>query len=139
MTDEEFFVQFESATLPVECFHHADHVKMAFLYLRRFPVVDALRRFSASLARYAAAHDKPHLYNETITWAYLLIIRERLARAGPVQTWAEFAAANKDLLDWKDSVLKRYYREGTLTSDLAKKTFVLPDKGIEGTNEGSSA
>ena len=139
MTDEEFFVQFESATLPVECFHHADHVKMAFLYLRRFPVVDALRRFSDSLARYAAAHDKPHLYNETITWAYLLIIRERLARAGPDQTWTEFAAANKDLLDWKDSVLNKYYRKDTLTSDLAKKTFVLPDKGIGSTNEGSSA
>jgi hypothetical protein len=139
VTDHEFFVQFENATLPVECFHHTDHVKMAFLYLQRFSVVDALRRFSDSLARFAAAHDKPHLYNETITWAYLLIIQERLARAGPDQTWTQFAAANKDLLDWKDSILKKYYREDTLTSDLAKKTFVLPDKALPARNEGSSA
>ena len=91
---------------------------------------NALRRFSDSLARFAAAHGKTGLYNETITWAYLLIIRERLARKGGHQTWTEFAAANEDLLSWKDSVLKKYYREETLTSDLAKKTFVLPDKAI---------
>ena len=136
MTDEEFFLQFENATLPVECFHHADHVKMAFLYLCRFPVVDALRRFSDSLGRFAAAHHKPHLYNETITWAYLLIIRERLARAERPQTWAEFAAANSDLLDWKDSILKKYYREDTLRSDVAKRTFVLPDKALVLQDEG---
>ncbi len=139
MTDDEFVAQFENATLPIESFRHVDHVKMAFLYLQRFRVVDALRRFSDSLARFAAAHGKTDLYNETITWAYLLIIRERLARAGRHQTWTEFAAGNPDLLSWKDSVLKKYYREETLTSDLAKKTFILPDKAIPSSNAALSA
>ncbi len=134
MTDDEFVTQFENATLPIQSFRHADHVKMAFLYLQKYPVVDALRRFSDSLARFAAAHGKTGLYNETITWAYLLIIRERLARAGRHQTWMEFAAGNEDLLSWKDSVLKKYYREETLTSALAKTTFVLPDKAISASN-----
>ena len=72
--------------------------------------------------------EKPGLYNETVTWAFLLLIRERMARAGFQQTWTQFAAGNPDLLTWKDNVLKKYYRDETLSSDLAKSTFVFPDR-----------
>jgi hypothetical protein len=123
-----FIVRFENCTLPNESFHHADHLRMAFLYLRRYPALEALQRFSVSLTRFAAAHGKPDLYNETVTWAFLLLIRERMVRAGCEQTWLQFAAANSDLLQWKDNVLKKYYREETLQSDLAKRIFLFPDK-----------
>ena len=128
MTDDEFVAAFENCTLPLEAFRHADHVRMAFLYLTRYPPLEALQCFSASLIRFAAAHGKTSLYNETITWAYLLLIRERLARAGRAQTWAEFVRANPDLLDWNQSVLKKYYQDETLRSELARSTFLLPDR-----------
>jgi hypothetical protein len=130
MTDDEFIASFENCSLSNASFHHVDHVKMAFLYLCRYPALEALQRFSASLTRFAAAYGKPALYNETVTWAFLLLIRERMARAGGQQTWTEFAASNQDLLSWKDNVLKRYYRDETLSSDLARTTFLLPDKTI---------
>ena len=83
---------------------------------------------STSLRRFAASLGKADRYHETITWAFLLLIRERMARAGNGMDWAEFAAANDDLLSWEQSVLKKYYREETLASDLARVTFVLPDR-----------
>ena len=43
-------------------------------------------------------------------------------------TWEEFARQNPDLLTWRDGILSRYYHEATLQSDLARKTFMLPDK-----------
>ena len=132
MTDDEFMASFENCSLSNESFHHSDHVKMAFLYLSRYPALEALQRFSASLARFAAASGKPGLYNETVTWAFLLLIRERMVRAGSRQTWAEFTANNEDLLNWKESILKKYYREETLRSDLAKNIFVFPDRNIAG-------
>jgi hypothetical protein len=92
MTDDDFIASFESCDLPNDCFHHADHIKMAFLYQSRYPALEALQRFSASLARFAAAYGKPDLYNETVTWAFLLLIRERMVRAGCLQTWAQFVA-----------------------------------------------
>lgn len=128
MTDDEFVTAFENGTLPLEALRHADHVRMAFLYLGRYPLLEAIRRFSASLVNFATAHGKTNLYNETITWAYLLLIQERLARAARHQTWDEFAAANPDLLNWSDSVLKKYYREETLKSELARATFIFPDR-----------
>ena len=128
MTEDEFIAAFENCTLPLESFRHADHVKMAFLYLRRYPPLEAIRRFSAAIVKFATAHGKTNLYNETITWAYLLLMEERLARAGRQQTWAEFAVHNPDLLDRHDRILKKYYRDETLESDLAKSTFLFPDK-----------
>jgi hypothetical protein len=128
MNDSEWMQAFESCTLPNRSFHHADHVKMAFLYLQKYTPLEALGRFSSALTRFATANGKPALYNETITWAFLLLIRERIARTSSPQTWAEFSAANADLLCWDDNILKKYYRSETLTSELAKSVFLFPDK-----------
>jgi hypothetical protein len=127
MTDEEFIESFENCTLPRESFHHHDHVKLAWLYLRSYPVLEALARFSEGLKRFASFHGKSNLYHETITWAYIFIIRERMTRATREETWEDFADRNADLLNWGKSILKRYYREATLQSDLARKLFVFPD------------
>ncbi len=129
MTGEELIAQFESGATPADTFHHADHVRLAFEYLGRYPALEALDRFSNALKRFAAAQGKAERYHETITWAYLLLIRERMARAGGFQPWEEFAKQNADLFIWKGGVLAMLYRQETLDSDLARQTFVLPDLG----------
>jgi hypothetical protein len=53
-----------------------------------------------------------------------------MARTGSAnpQSWEEFAATSADLLDWKENILKKYYRAETLASDLARRTFLMPDR-----------
>jgi len=109
-------------------FHHADHVRVAFAYVAEFPMAEALAKFSAALKRFALARGKPNLYHETVTWAYLLLIGERFARAGKTQSWGEFSEQNGDLLRWKGGILERYYTQATLDSDLARRTFLFPDR-----------
>ncbi len=128
LTDGERIAQFESAAVPPDSFHHPDHVHLAFAYLRQYTILEALERFPAALQRFAQHHGKPNLYHQTITWAYLFLIHERLARAEHPQTWEEFAQANPDLLTWKNGILTKYYGEETLQSDLARKVFIFPDK-----------
>jgi hypothetical protein len=129
MTGDELIAQFESGATAAENFHHADHVRLGFEYLCRYTALEALGRFSVALQRFAAAQGKPRLYHETITWAYLLLIRERLARASGTPTWEEFAERNSDLLVWKGGVLATLYRQETLDSELARQIFILPDRG----------
>lgn len=131
MTGDELIEQFERSTTPADSFHHADHVRLAFEYLSRYPVLEALERFSAALKRFAVAQGKAQLYHETITWAYLFLIRERMVRASGQQTWEEFASDNLDLLTWERGsrgILAQYYAQETLASDAARTTFLLPDK-----------
>ena len=59
MTDDEFIAAFENCSLASESFHHANHVRMAFLYLARYPALEALQRFSTALARFAARMASP--------------------------------------------------------------------------------
>lgn len=125
MTETEFIQRFEDCTLPDGAFHHRDHVRLAWLYLRRYPALEALTRFAEGLKSFAAAKGHPGLYHETITWAFLFLIRERMAGE---ETWDAFAAKNSDLLTWKPSVLDRYYETETLFSDRARRIFLLPDR-----------
>jgi hypothetical protein len=133
MTGDDLIQRFENGTTRADTFHHADHVRLAFEYLSRCSLLEALQRFPEALRRFAAAQGKAGRYHETITWAYLLLVHERIARASSgqecrVQTWEEFAAHNSDLFLWKDGVLNALYRQETLDSDLARRTFVLPDR-----------
>jgi hypothetical protein len=128
MDDEELLARFEAASLPEDGFRHRDHVRLVWLYLHRLPVPEVLARVSAGLTALARARGKPGRYHETVTWAYVFLVHERIARGGRGASWAEFAAANPDLLDWNDGVLATYYREETLRSDLAREVFVLPDR-----------
>jgi hypothetical protein len=127
-TDGAALIQrFERNDIGEEPFHHSDHVRLAFEYLLAYPVLEALGRFSAALRRFADARGKTDLYNETVTFAYLFLIHERMARV-PETGWEAFANANSDLMVWKNSILSGYYHPTTLRSDLARRVFVLPDK-----------
>jgi hypothetical protein len=126
--DDALLRQFEDCSLPLDRFRHSVHIQIAYLYLCKYSVLDVLGRFPAALARYAEAHGKTGLYHETITWAYILLIHERIRRAGHAQSWAEFATGNADLMTWSDTILMQYYRDETLHSELARKIFVFPDK-----------
>lgn len=131
MEDEIFIRAFEACSLPAESFHHRDHVKLVWLYLHRYSLLDTLRRFSEGLKRFAGAHGKVNLYHETITCAYVFLINERMERNGREQNWKEFTEANADLFTWKENILRSYYCDETLRSDFARKVFVFPDKGSQ--------
>jgi hypothetical protein len=124
LNDETLRRSFEDLTLSPADFSHREHVQMAWIYLREHPLVDVLRIFPENLKRFAASIGKPVLYHETITWAYLMLIAERLERDGRAESWDAFASRNEDLLS--SSLLARYYPSEELTSDLARRAFIWP-------------
>ena len=126
MNDREFIAALESCTLPSDAFDHRQHVRLAWLYLREQPLLDALPRFIASLKRYAGSLGASGKYHETITYAFMFLIHERMVDSA-ASSFDEFAAANEDLFG---PILERYYPKETLASSLAKTIFVLPTKSF---------
>jgi hypothetical protein len=128
--DDELLEKFEDTSLPITSFRHEEHVRVAYLYLRRYPLLDVLARFPANLKKFAAHHGQASLYHQTITWAHLFLIHERLVadHGGASTTWEQFKQLNSDLLDRKDSILAKYYRKETLASPAAREHFVMPDR-----------
>ncbi|WP_262692766.1 hypothetical protein [Kordiimonas aestuarii] len=128
MNDLDLFRAFESGLLARDAFSHRVHVQLGWIYVGRFPLAEAIERFSARLKSWARKHDVDGLYHETITWAYLMIINERRHKhAG--DDFEAFIETNADLLG-KPSVLEDYYTRETLDSDHARQTYVMPDKAL---------
>ena len=125
LADRDFVDALESCNLPADAFDHHGHVRLAWLYLRDQPLLLALPRFIDTLKRYATSLGAPGNYHETITYAFLFLIHERMARQ-PAAAFDEFADTNPDLFG---PILKRYYRPETLASELARSVFVMPDHG----------
>jgi len=127
--DADLVAAFEAGRVAAghDGFHHADHVRVAWTYLGRLPLLAAAETFIANLKRFAAAQGKPERYHETISLAYLLLIHDRIVTRGGGATWDDFAEANPDLLAWPPSILTRFYSQALLDSDLARRHFVWPD------------
>jgi hypothetical protein len=126
--DATFVDRFESCMLPPADFGHREHLRLAWLYLRAARFEVAALRFCTSLRAYAAALGKSDRYHETITWAYLALVNERLhaGAAGAAVDFDAFARANPDLFDGKTGALAAFYDAGTLGSPLARQAFLLP-------------
>jgi hypothetical protein len=118
---------FEAGRIDAAAFDHEAHVYLAWLYVREYPLAEAIERFSAALRRLTAALGVPGKYHASITWFFLVLINERDA-AAPGTDWESFRTANKDLLSRDEDIVARYYTAQRLASRRARETFVLPDR-----------
>lgn len=125
---DELIRRFEAGELEGELFRHADHVRLAWEYHRRLPAAETIARLAGGLRGFAAANGKPERYHETITWAFALLVRERIELAPAAADWPAFCAANPDLFDRDRPILGRYYHPATLGSDLARRVFLMPNR-----------
>jgi hypothetical protein len=106
-------------------FRHVDHVRVAFEMLKRHSFLASANLYSQQLKRMTASIGKPMAYNETVTIAFLAMIAERLANRS-YDTFDAFAAENPDVLE--KSALTNWYSPEHLNSDVARQTFILPDR-----------
>lgn len=126
--DAKFLSDFESCTLPRSEWTHRAHLRMAYLYLRECPDVDALLpAVRERIQNFNQANRNRTGYHETVTTAFLRLIRDRMAHGG-VATFAEFERDNADLFESGGGVLLRHYSRETLFSPDARRSYVPPDR-----------
>jgi hypothetical protein len=116
--------KFEAGDIDPDRFDHEAHVYVAWLYVREFPLAEALAKFDAALQRLVIKLGANGKYHTTLTWFFLLVIAER---AQSDQPWYVFKRSNADLLGDSKQLLSRYYSEEFLFSEKARENFVLPD------------
>ena len=114
---------FETGRLDPAKFPHREHLRLGYEMLLRHSFGEAVARFSRGVKLLAVKAGRPEVYHETITVAFLAVIGERRARAGS-NNWAGFKAENGDLFDKR--CLERWYDAEQLGSELARRTFCLP-------------
>jgi hypothetical protein len=129
MDDEIFLQQFETCVLPQTQFHHREHLKVAYIYLRRHGLADALKKVRTGINAINIAHRVPDApdrgYHETITQAWVRLVDMTLSEYGPAETADSFLDQHPQLLEKK--ALRLFYSKEVMMSARAKKEFVEPD------------
>lgn len=115
--------ELEALTLPKEAFTHRLHLALAWECLKGVPFEEGAPRFVRALRAYVKVHGLEAKFHATITWAFLALIAQRLARA-PDLGFDAFVAQHPELLD--PALIRRRYGPGVLDGDEARATFVLP-------------
>jgi hypothetical protein len=139
MSDVEFLASFESLEIPGSDFRHKDHVRLAWIYLHDSDFAAGAARFCEYFRRFVRHIGAESKYHETITWFYLVIVFERIRAQPASSTWEAFAGSNGDLLDSGMGLLRNRYRNETLSSPLARRIFLLPDRPQECVANGGVA
>jgi len=128
VTDEEFLRALESCELPERDFGHAAHLRAAYLYLQRADFAGALERIRRAIRNYAGHLGHPDRYHETITVAYVALIQQHLCERGNGGGWTAFARDNAELFE--PGLLRRFYSQAQLESEMARKIFLLPGSAV---------
>jgi hypothetical protein len=124
MTNDEFLAAFETCTFTRPEWTHEAHVRMAWIYLSRFPFETALDNVRQGIQKLNGTLGSPDGYHETITVAFVRVIADRI-RAG--EDYPVFCERNPDLLDRTLTALLRYYTREKLWSAEARREFIEPD------------
>jgi len=124
MTDDEFIRAFESCTLPGESFRHREHLRLAWLYLRRLPHEDAAAAMEHGVRRYAAHHGAAQKYHHTMTLVWMRLVAAAMARHS-CEDFDTLLRLHPALLD--KGMPRRYYSAERLDSAAARAGWMEPD------------
>jgi hypothetical protein len=125
LSDEEFLREFESCRLPGENFHHADHLRVSWIYLRRFDEPAAQERMAQAIQRFSTHQGSPGKFHVTMTQAWMRLVAAAWRATPAITRFEEFAAAHPRLLD--PQALAKHYSADLLGSASARIAWVEPD------------
>jgi hypothetical protein len=128
MNDQEFLTAFEARTL--DEFHHRDHIKITYLYLRRYPLDEAIAKVRTGLQALAVAWSAPvddldKGYHETMTQAWIRLVHLTLSDWGAAESSDAFCDQQPQLM--QKTRLELFYSRERLMTWEAKREFVEPD------------
>ena len=125
LSNEEFVEAFESCRLPASQFHHADHIRLAWIYLGQLSAEEAAERIGQAIRRFAAHNGVSQKYHRTITLAWMRLVAAARMGSPRVTRFEEFAELHPELLDMTN--LKRYYTAERLATVEARTAWVEPN------------
>ena len=124
-SDEEFLRAFEDLSFPADQFHHREHLRVAWLYLKSSDATRASERMSAGIRRFAKHHGATEKYHHTLTLFWMRLVAVALVETPEGCGFEEFLAAHPELSD--KNLPSKYYSQQLLDALAAREGWVEPD------------
>lgn len=124
-SDEEFLRAFEDLSFPADLFHHREHIRVAWLYLKSFDASRAAERMSAGILRFANHHGATQKYHHTLTLAWMRLVAAALVETPEGLSFEQFLAGHLEFGD--KNLPAKYYSAELLQTNAAREGWVEPD------------
>jgi hypothetical protein len=125
MTDDEFLHAFLSLTLPHSGFRHRDHVRIAWLAVRRHGAAAAETVVADAIRRFAAANGHGERFHQTLTSFWVRLVAHAAAGAPDADTFDRFVARYPLVLDSQAPL--RHWTRAVLFGAGARRSWQEPD------------
>jgi hypothetical protein len=123
--DAELAAILPGITRPSGQFRHRQHIKLAFVVVRRYGMPEATTRICDWIQRIARYERAPQKYHHTVSRAWVEIVAHHVGADPDCADFDTFAARHPALLDKR--LLSRHYRSSTLAGAAARRGWVAPD------------
>jgi hypothetical protein len=122
--DQQFVAAFEAGRIANQDFHHRDHLRLAWVQIRRLGVERASDAVALGIRRFAAHHGHADRYHDTMTRFWLRAVAIGI-RHHPQLTFEGLLTVEPHLLG-KNLPFSHWSRE-RMGSDEARRQWVEPD------------
>jgi hypothetical protein len=99
MTDDEFLRSVLDASLPAGAFHNRDHLRLAWLAVRRHGADVAPAVVGHAIRRFAETHGQGLLYHQTMTEFWVRAVAHHVHESPDIDHFDRFLEAFPGLLD----------------------------------------
>lgn len=124
--DREFLSRFQRNEIGGDEFHHREHLRLAYVFLRLYSFETASEKMETGLRNLLAHLGAPaSKYHHTLTEAWLRAVQHFMERAGPTADFEQFLGTAKQLLD--KETMGTHYSTDLLWSEAARASFIEPD------------
>ena len=124
-SDEDFLRAFEDLSFPADLFHHGEHIRVAWVYLKSGDASRAAERMSEGIRRFANHHGATQKFHHTLTLAWMRLVAAALVETPEGYAFEQFLNAHPQLKD--TNLLARYYSKELLETPAAREAWVEPD------------
>ena len=122
--DEGFLHALETGGIPNHAFHHRDHLRAAWLYVRQRGAPDAERAMLETILHFVSLHGHASKFHHTLTVLWVKLVAAHVTHHVDA-TFDELLDLDGRLLD--KNLPLRFYSAGVLFSESARARWVEPD------------
>ena len=125
MSDDAVLQAFEACQLDPAKFHHADHIRLAWLCVQRHGEGAANAKLLDGIHKFARRAGAPQKFNHTATIAWTTLVAAACRKANSCYSFDEWIKVHPELLN--KHLLNEHYSAGRLESSEARRGWLDPD------------
>lgn len=125
LSDDDFLRAFFSAELANSSFHHRDHLRLAWLVVRRHGLGEAETKVAEGIQHFAAANGHAARYHDTMTRFWVRVVAHAVSDRPEIEDFDAFLSTYPMLLD--ASLPFRHWRREAMFAPDARAGWREPD------------